>query len=145
VLHRHWLHAYGLPNEALAAYEVLLPQNLEHAVRDAATDKLREDLARVESAGLSGQSHITQSDPSRAIVEAAAQLEARWIVMGTHGHSGLEQLLLGSVAERIPRDELLTDWNNDYAAFIVALTKRLNSADSDGERRQIMKRLQGAL
>ncbi|WP_306121042.1 MULTISPECIES: MBL fold metallo-hydrolase [unclassified Roseitalea] len=51
----------------------------------------------------------------------------------------------GRVAERIPRDELLTDWNNDYAAFIVALTKRLNTADSDGERRQIIKRLQGAL
>lgn len=51
----------------------------------------------------------------------------------------------GRVAQRIPADELLTDWNNDYAAFIVALTQQLNTADNDAERRALIKRLQGAL
>lgn len=51
----------------------------------------------------------------------------------------------GRTAERIPADELLTDWNNDYAAFIVALTKRLNSATSDRERRQVIEALNKAL
>ena len=40
---------------------------------------------------------------------------------------------------------MLTDWNNDYAAFIVALTQQLNTADNDAERRALIKRLQGVL
>ncbi len=51
----------------------------------------------------------------------------------------------GRVARRIPTDELLTDWNNDYAAFIVALTMRLNTASTDAERRDIIAKLQSAL
>ena len=46
---------------------------------------------------------------------------------------------------RIPDDELLTDWNNDYAAFIVALTKQLNGAADDAKRRAIIARLSDVL
>ncbi len=48
---------------------------------------------------------------------------------------------LGAGPERIPKDELLTDWNNDYAAFIVALSGRLNEAKSDQERRKLLAKL----
>ena len=51
----------------------------------------------------------------------------------------------GRLPERIPRGELLTDWNNDYAAFIVALTQRLNTAADDAERRSIIESLRKAL
>ena len=51
----------------------------------------------------------------------------------------------GRLPERIPREELLTDWNNDYAAFIVALTQRLNSAADDAERRAIIDSLRKSL
>lgn len=51
----------------------------------------------------------------------------------------------GRVTNRIPTDELLTDWNNDYAAFIVALTQRLNKATDDAERRQLLKALSDIL
>ncbi|MEM0898442.1 MAG: MBL fold metallo-hydrolase [Pseudomonadota bacterium] len=43
---------------------------------------------------------------------------------------------------RIPTDELLTDWNNDYAAFIVALTKKLGDATDDAKRRELIAALQ---
>jgi nucleotide-binding universal stress UspA family protein len=39
-----------------------------------------------------------------AIVDAALELNCQMIVMGTHGHSGLEHLLLGSVAEYVVRN-----------------------------------------
>jgi metallo-beta-lactamase family protein len=51
----------------------------------------------------------------------------------------------GRLPERIPRTELLTDWNNDYAAFIVALTQRLQDAGDDDERRTIIAALRKAL
>lgn len=42
-------------------------------------------------------------DPARDILESAASLAADLIVMGTHGFSGFEHLLLGSVAEKVLR------------------------------------------
>jgi metallo-beta-lactamase family protein len=51
----------------------------------------------------------------------------------------------GRLPERIPRAELLTDWNNDYAAFIVTLTQRLAEAEDDEERRRIIAALRRAL
>jgi nucleotide-binding universal stress UspA family protein len=38
-----------------------------------------------------------------AILEVAAEVEADLIVMGTHGHTGLTHLLIGSVAEHVVR------------------------------------------
>jgi metallo-beta-lactamase family protein len=51
----------------------------------------------------------------------------------------------GRLPERIPRTELLSDWNNDYAAFSVALTQRLQSAANDDERRTIIAALRKML
>lgn len=46
---------------------------------------------------------------------------------------------------RIPAGELLTDWNNDYAALMAALTKRLTEAQNDAERRALIAQLRKAL
>ena len=41
--------------------------------------------------------------PARAILEYAADHDIDQIVMGSHGRSGIDRLLLGSVAERVTR------------------------------------------
>jgi nucleotide-binding universal stress UspA family protein len=41
--------------------------------------------------------------PSDALVERAEGMKASLLVIGTHGRSAIEQLLLGSTAERIVR------------------------------------------
>ncbi len=41
--------------------------------------------------------------PFEEIVKAAKTMEADLIVIGTHGHTGLKHLLLGSTAERVVR------------------------------------------
>ena len=46
---------------------------------------------------------VTTGDPADAIVSEAAQLGADLIVMGTHGRTGLQHVLLGSVAEKVVR------------------------------------------
>src|SRR5439155_13561294 len=46
---------------------------------------------------------ITEGRADRRILEHAASLPADLIVLGTHGRSGFEHLLLGSVAEKVLR------------------------------------------
>ena len=46
---------------------------------------------------------VNVGQPAREILDCAATLPADLIVMGTHGHSGFEHLLLGSVTEKVLR------------------------------------------
>jgi nucleotide-binding universal stress UspA family protein len=47
---------------------------------------------------------ILRGDPAQAIMHAADDLDADLIVMATHGHKGINRLLLGSVAEQVVRE-----------------------------------------
>lgn len=47
---------------------------------------------------------IVEAHPVAAIVQAAEELDASVIVMGTHGRSGLNRWMLGSVTERVLRE-----------------------------------------
>jgi universal stress protein A len=60
------------------------------------------------------QQHMTSSapcrimtrrgDPASVIVTVAEELKVDLIVMPTHGHKGIERMILGSVAERVARE-----------------------------------------
>jgi nucleotide-binding universal stress UspA family protein len=45
-----------------------------------------------------------EGDPATEIVQYSADAGIDLIVMGTHGRTGLERLLMGSVAERVMRE-----------------------------------------
>jgi nucleotide-binding universal stress UspA family protein len=47
--------------------------------------------------------HVVEGMPADAIVELARQLRPSFIVIGSRGRTGLEHLLLGSVAEGVVR------------------------------------------
>ena len=49
------------------------------------------------------QTAVREASPPAAIVDVALELNCQMIVMGTHGRSGLEHLLMGSVAEYVVR------------------------------------------
>lgn len=51
----------------------------------------------------------------------------------------------GRVAQRIPREELLRDWYNDYAALVIDLGNQLEGLESAGERHRLLERVQTAL
>jgi len=48
--------------------------------------------------------HIAVGKPDEEILALVDKLEADLIVMGTHGHTGVARLLLGSTAEKVMRD-----------------------------------------
>jgi nucleotide-binding universal stress UspA family protein len=54
-------------------------------------------------AGLSGQTHMRVGIPSQQIHTFAESSGADLVVLGTHGRTGLEHVLLGSTAERVVR------------------------------------------
>lgn len=58
---------------------------------------------RVADAGLPVETLVLVGVPFRMIIETAADKDADLIVMGTHGRTGVQHLMLGSVAERVVR------------------------------------------
>jgi nucleotide-binding universal stress UspA family protein len=62
---------------------------------------------------------IIDGSPAKEIITYADENECDIIVMGTHGRSGVDRLLLGSVAERVVR-----------SAEPPVLTIRVNDSDS---------------
>jgi nucleotide-binding universal stress UspA family protein len=60
-------------------------------------------FAREALAGLDADVVVQTGDPSRVIVEEAVARTVDLIVLGTHGRSGFDRLLSGSVAEKVLR------------------------------------------
>ncbi len=53
--------------------------------------------------GVSVERHLLKGDPADEILRLARLSQCDLIVMGTHGLTGLDRLLMGSVAERVLR------------------------------------------
>lgn len=49
------------------------------------------------------QSHAVEGTPFYEIIRVAKEKDVDLIIMGTHGHSGLVHVLMGSVAEKVVR------------------------------------------
>jgi len=99
----HLLHSYAVPVHGVMPYDFVVPDGLWDEIRKAAESKLEEFRQRIVSAGVEATSEVSPALPSEAILAAAGEIGADLIVMGTHGHTGLKHVLLGSVAERIIR------------------------------------------
>lgn len=65
----------------------------------------REQLERLASPGpeVAVEHRLEDGDPATGILHAAREAGADLIVMATHGRTGLERLLMGSVAEQVVR------------------------------------------
>ena len=58
--------------------------------------------ATLSDAGVNVDTSVVEANSAwRGIVEAGASLQADLIVMGSHGRSGLEKIMLGSVAQAV--------------------------------------------
>jgi len=93
-----------IPAYAFAEGALLDLPRLQEEVRTWAERQL-EDLARgARASGVSTTTAVLLGVPANTIVEAARTERADLIVLGTHGRTGLERVLLGSVAERVVRN-----------------------------------------
>ena len=61
-------------------------------------------FAEIEGApGITIDAAVREGNAAREILDQASRMKADLLVIGTHGRSGFERLLLGSVAERVLR------------------------------------------
>lgn len=69
--------------------------------REMAESDAHAFMAEARDAGIDYDLEIREGHPWREIRAAAAEMPADLVVMGTHGRSGPERFLLGSVAEKL--------------------------------------------
>jgi nucleotide-binding universal stress UspA family protein len=91
------LHVAHVP---AVAYEGMVLPNPEE-VRAAAQGQL--DRLQVPATNVRAERRLEQGDAVTGILHVAEEANADLIVMGTHGRTGLERLLMGSVAEQVVR------------------------------------------
>jgi nucleotide-binding universal stress UspA family protein len=73
-----------------------------NAAKAAANDALAQATKALEAAGVKAHSATIEAHVVwRGILDAAQSDGADLIVMGSHGRSGIEKLVLGSVAQRV--------------------------------------------
>lgn len=98
----HLVHAVELPAVPLAyGYEV--PSSYLTSAREAAHELLEEAVKGAAAKGVDAQHHLCGAPAEMGIVAVASEIDADLLVVGTHGHTGLKHLALGSVAERVLR------------------------------------------
>ncbi len=71
--------------------------------RGRVEETLRRFLEPAREARVDHETEIREGEPWREIERAAAEMDADLVVLGTHGRSGFEHLVLGSVAEKLVR------------------------------------------
>lgn len=95
------MHAYHLPVEFQQMEGAYLPAEFWTQVKSEAEKNLEQKAARIREQGVETEVLVVEGYPATAIEEAAQTKDVDLIVIGTHGHTGLKHLLLGSVAERV--------------------------------------------
>jgi nucleotide-binding universal stress UspA family protein len=91
--------------ELIILYVVPLPTVMYGPAPDNYLKHMREELDRIKPADPTTRiDHLlAEGDPATAIVHAAGENQCDLIVMGTHARTGLNRLLVGSVAEEVAR------------------------------------------
>ena len=93
---------FPMPAATRLPYIPMSPE-VPNEQRQAAARHLGNLVAPFLSAGVPIETRILEGDPWRVIRDEARGLPADLLVMGTHGRSGFEHLLLGSVTEKVLR------------------------------------------
>ena len=95
------MYAQGTANSKFLSAEDL--GTLESSMREHAESQMATFATGFESEGLTFVTHIAIGKPAQEILRAAENLSCDLVVLSTHGRSGLDHMVFGSVCERIVR------------------------------------------
>lgn len=104
------------PNSEIHVVHVLATMSMDRLLVDggdnegerAAIQDARNFLAEIVTATRIAEAkrlyaHLVAGEPARSILQAAADLRADLIVIGTHDHRGVRRMMLGSVSEAVAK------------------------------------------
>jgi nucleotide-binding universal stress UspA family protein len=101
------LHVVEMPHEEYLTSEYMVPLNVPHVPEDKILRTARARLQRFVAENLAGVDRVTSrvliGVPFIEIIRYARDQSIDLIVIGTHGHSALAAMLLGTVAEKVVR------------------------------------------
>lgn len=125
-----YFHAVALAEQHGASLTVLyvyVPGMTEPGVAPGATAQRRhwrEQLEQIRPVDptIAVYHVLLEGDPASEIVRYASDNGIDLIVMGTHGRTGLERLLMGSVAERVLRE-------STCSVLVVKLPRGLHATE----------------
>lgn len=100
------LHVVHVVEEKIPASSAVGIQLLDEQLEEAPKELEARLAPLVADLGYRGHvvGHLRVGKPAPAILQAAVDVNADVIVMGTHHRTGLERFVLGSVAEQVMRD-----------------------------------------
>ncbi len=101
------LHVISKPVLYYNAYMATVPLEIKNeaerkTVAQKFLDKTKKDLGEENE-----QTRVIEGDTAESILESAKNLKADIIVLGTHSRKWLENILMGSVAEKVLKNTTL--------------------------------------
>ena len=93
---------YSVPPQMSAGYS---PETAEirKEQRKAAEEVVGREAQALRNAGFRVETRVGEGEPRSGILDVAAEWHADLIILGSKGRTGLQRLLLGSVAETVAR------------------------------------------
>ena len=98
-------HVLDIPDglQVRAERHQLLDTDVKERMKEEATRDLQAFADKYDGDRIKFYPEITEGKPFIEIVKAAKYYSMDLIVMGTHGRTGLPQMIIGSVAEKVVR------------------------------------------
>jgi nucleotide-binding universal stress UspA family protein len=88
------------PSDSHSRREKPLQEIMERQ-RQAAGQTVNRARQLAEGRNIQAEGFVLEGDPYQALVRHARDMEAGMMVMGSHGRTGLQRVLLGSVTQRV--------------------------------------------
>ena len=99
-------------------------QTIEDRIVEESEAKLAQLVGDIRRSGVRADWHTLIGHPARAVAEFVDEKSADLIVMGSHGRSGYERVVLGSISEKVLRTAhcpvLIVNTSDDVAQIGVA-------------------------
>jgi nucleotide-binding universal stress UspA family protein len=98
----HILHVINTPFMSQNMFIPVVNMEDQGAIEDKVMDKLAELTGDVKKEfGVESESIIRSGSPATEIVKAAKEISASIVIMGTHGYSPIQEIMIGSVALKV--------------------------------------------
>ena len=92
------------PELNVPAVSPLSPPIIDQERQQESTAYLKSMTSKLEGEGSCVTYLLRQGGVAETILEVAHNMEAQMIAMSTHGRTGMQRILLGSIAEKVVHD-----------------------------------------